>query len=126
MKKKKPYKTVLIGSLRNYLRKLWLHSPIRAEALKRDAVYEFKTKKDGTKYKKATCIGYKCFFCGELIEKKDECVHHKRNLPPFDLENLWSYIKELLFPDLTDLATAHKTCHKKHHEENGNKFIENA
>lgn len=112
--------------IRNYLRKLWLQSPIRVKALKREAIYYYKTKKDGEKYNKPTLKGYKCAFCGEFVNKGEECVHHVRNLPQFDLSNLLPYIKALLFPDLEDLEIGHKTCHKLWHKENGSEFKEKA
>jgi len=116
-KKKKPYLSIFIGSLKNFLRQLWMRSPIRAERLKLDAVYIRKYKKDGTPYQKDTLTGYTCIFCGGFIDKKIEkpVVHHIAEVGKFDLDNLWVYIQRLLFPDINDIGTAHLECHKKHH-----------
>lgn len=94
---KKPKRTTP-SKIKSALRREWLRSPERAEALKRD---------------KYTCQG-----CGKKksvkkgFEQKVE-VHH---FDEIDWGNLIDYLKNHLFVEPKKLATLCPECHKRKHD----------
>jgi len=93
-KKKKNIRTII----RSGLRAIWLRSPVRAAALKRDV--------------------YTCQNClRKQTRKKGQefsvVVHHKRLV---DWDPIIDLVIEKLLQTPEDLVTLCKECHKKEHE----------
>ena len=100
--------------VRNAIRKLWLQSPQRREAVERACVREHKLKKDGTPAKRASIVGYRCESCGGVFDKIQ--VHHINEIGknPFEMK-FDDYIKAMWCP-ADKLKVLCKGCHKSEHK----------
>ena len=117
MSKKKKYSPYPI--VRNAIRKLWLQSPMRRDAVARATVKEPYIKKDGSVGKKMRIVGYKCEKCGELLTKKEINVHHIEDIPkPFEMV-FDDFIKKMFCPP-EGLLVLCKPCHKEIHDKDNN------
>jgi hypothetical protein len=91
----------LKSTIRSALRKVWLYSPLRREALARGRISR------GI---------YKCAICSELQGPKNIDVDHiEAATPPGGInkpEDFGLFIKRLLFIDVTGLRVVCKPCHK--------------
>ena len=104
-KKRKPLKTVM----RAAMRKLWLQSEARYEALKRCRVKVpvGKFKNGNIKYK--TML--KCSMCEGLFEKLE--VDHIQEIGEFRLDRLTEWVEKALLCGQDNLRGVCKACHRE-------------
>ncbi len=116
MKKKKKYNPYPL--IRNALRKLWLQSPMRKEAVDRATIRETVLKKDGTPAKRKRIVGYACEKCGKRLEKKELNVHHIQGTTTNIFEMKFDDYIQILFCPSSELMVLCKACHHEiHHGE---------
>lgn len=115
MSKKKKYNPY--GLITSALRKLWLQSPMRREAMRRVALTERPTNKDGSLSKRLVILGYVCEGCHEVHTKSGVQVHHKNPVVPNGnmFEMKFNEVVERMFCSSEELVVLCKDCHKKEH-----------
>lgn len=106
-KKKTPVSTKT--RLRSAIRKVWLYSSLRRDALARSRVERGK---------------YRCEKCNKIVSNKEIEINHKNPATPshgIETQEDWGYfIWNLLFITLDGLEALCETCHQEH----TNKFRE--
>ena len=111
----KPYN--LFAQCKSALRKLWLKSPMRSQAIKDARVSRGK---------------YKCAKCGEIIKAKEGQVDHVNPVVPIGINSCdlsWDDYINNLFCDISNLKFLCKPCHAKKSKEerqqrNANKTVQ--
>ena len=82
------------SAIRNALRKLWLYSDQRSEAIKNAK----------------TGIGYLCQGCKKLVARKETNVDHIVEVGSY--KNGWDGLIDRMFVDASGLQVLCKKCHK--------------
>ena len=100
-------------SIRGSLRTSFIRSEYKKEFLKTVELKEFKMRKDGTKYKKATTY-YVCAQCKGKFLAKDINVDHISEVGQlFKFEHLTGFIERLYCPYANLQVLCKDKCHKE-------------
>jgi hypothetical protein len=114
---KKPKSEIdkVYGSLTNAIRRLWMFSKSRKQALDRAKIFESYKLKSGKNSKR--CVGYSCERCGVVVTTSKEIqVHHIKPVGNIFNIPLAEVIKMMWCPS-EDLLCVCKKCHKEIHKE---------
>ena len=99
-----------LQAIRGALRTAFIRSEYKREFLMSIEVLEYKTRKDGSKYKKPTRYFY-CACCGERFLLKDCQVDHIKPIGQyFDFGHTEGFINRL-WCDFSNLQGLCKSCH---------------
>lgn len=97
------YTKLMNGRIKAQLRKLWLWSNIRSQAIKNATIYAPNTGK------RKKILGIRCNVCNRLLERNEVTVDHINAVGAWNDWNL--VIDRLLFCPINNLQVLCKECH---------------